>query len=200
MTAIEACDVSFRRCGRTLVQRVSLSADRGELLALCGPTHAGTATVLSLLAGELTPDAGRVLVDGITCRDDGFEYRRPDPRLFAHGPEAAWDVLARPALRPILLLDEPIAGLPSDEASALLGECRRRARQGACVVLTTASPDLAAGCADTVALFVAGRLLSWGEPAVALVPALRLLSAGARARGERDFSRPGLRLLPDARR
>ena len=62
--ALEAQDVSMRRCGRSLVQRVSLTADRGELLALCGPEGSGTRTLLHLLSGHLLADAGRVLVDG----------------------------------------------------------------------------------------------------------------------------------------
>ena len=34
--ALEARDVSVRRCGRSLVQRVSLTAERGELLDRSG--------------------------------------------------------------------------------------------------------------------------------------------------------------------
>ena len=56
MVAIEACDVTYRRCGLTLIQRVSLCADRGEVLALLGPPGSGVNTLLLLLAGVL-PDA-----------------------------------------------------------------------------------------------------------------------------------------------
>jgi hypothetical protein len=46
------------------------------------------------------------------------------------------------------------------------------------VVVTADAPERVAAHATTVALFVAGRLLSWGAPPVALVPALHIMSAG----------------------
>ena len=45
-------------------------------------------------------------------------------------------------------------------------------------MLTVDEPDTVAAHATTLALFVAGRLLSWGAPPVALVPALHILRAG----------------------
>jgi ABC-type Fe3+/spermidine/putrescine transport system ATPase subunit len=43
---------------------VTLSLTRGEMLALLGPSGSGKTTVLRLLAGFETPDAGRILVEG----------------------------------------------------------------------------------------------------------------------------------------
>ena len=62
--ALEARDVSVRRCGRSLVQRASVTVGAGEFLVLLGAPGSGTDTLLALLAGDLAPDAGRVLVDG----------------------------------------------------------------------------------------------------------------------------------------
>ena len=45
------------------------------------------------------------------------------------------------------------------------------------MVLAVDAPDPVTAYATTVALFVAGRLLSWGAPTVALVPAVHILSA-----------------------
>jgi ABC-type Fe3+/spermidine/putrescine transport system ATPase subunit len=54
-----------KRFGELAVTRqVSLSAARGEIVALLGPSGSGKTTVLRLTAGFETPDAGRVLVDG----------------------------------------------------------------------------------------------------------------------------------------
>src|SRR5207248_1705182 len=42
------------------LRRVSLSAGRGELMAIIGPNGAGKTTLLSILAGVQKPDAGTV--------------------------------------------------------------------------------------------------------------------------------------------
>ena len=162
MPALEASDVSMRRCGRSLVQRVSLTAERGELLALCGPEGSGTRTLLHLLSGHLLPDVGRVRVDG---RERGPRRcpASPDPRALASGPAESTALLAAPGAASILLLERPTAGSSEAEAHALLAAARRRADAGAAVVLAVDAPEPVAAYATTVALFVAGRLLSWGS-------------------------------------
>src|SRR5436305_14852066 len=46
------------------VDDVSLSVAGGELFALLGPSGCGKTTLLRMLAGFETPDAGRILLDG----------------------------------------------------------------------------------------------------------------------------------------
>jgi ABC-type hemin transport system ATPase subunit len=176
--ALEARDVSVRRCGRSLVQRVSLTAERGELLVLLGGVGSGTSTLLELLAGRIELDAGRILVDGRAPLDlaDG------SPRVaYAHGAHACSALLDRTsgtdtAVRGVIaLLDASTVGLDEARARQLLARCRTAADDGHSIVVTLDSAGLAAAYATTVALFVAGRLLSWGPPAVALVPAVQLL-------------------------
>lgn len=175
--ALEAQDVSMRRCGRSLVQRVSLTAERGELLALCGPEGSGTRTLLHVLSGHLLADAGRVLVDGRE-RSPRRRSIQPDPRRLAHGPDESAALLADPGRATVLLLERPTAGLDDVDAQLLLTNARHRADGGVAVVVTADGHEPVAAYATTLALFVAGRLLSWGAPKVALVPALHILGAG----------------------
>src|ERR671936_1830620 len=56
--------VSKRFGGATAVEQVSLDIFPGEFFAMLGPSGCGKTTLLRLLAGFETPDAGRILLDG----------------------------------------------------------------------------------------------------------------------------------------
>ncbi|HEY1435152.1 MAG TPA: ABC transporter ATP-binding protein [Thermoanaerobaculia bacterium] len=67
-----------KRFGTTTVTRdVSLSAARGEIVALLGPSGSGKTTVLRLVAGFETPDAGRIVVE-----DEDVTALAPERRRF----------------------------------------------------------------------------------------------------------------------
>ena len=69
--------VSFSVEGKTLLREVSLEVRAGEVVALVGPNGAGKSTALGLLAGDLTPDSGRVLIAGDElARWNGVELAR----------------------------------------------------------------------------------------------------------------------------
>lgn len=61
---LNVADVSRRRAGRLAVANVSFSLNRGEVLGLLGVNGAGKSTTLSMLAGALRPDSGRIELDG----------------------------------------------------------------------------------------------------------------------------------------
>ena len=50
--------------GVAAVDGVSMDVQRGEVHAVIGPNGAGKTTLISLLAGELRPDRGRILLGG----------------------------------------------------------------------------------------------------------------------------------------
>ena len=51
--------------GNTVVSDVSFDVAAGEVLALIGPNGAGKSTCFNMLSGQLRPDAGEILMDGI---------------------------------------------------------------------------------------------------------------------------------------
>ena len=55
--------------GRPLVSGVSLELHPGEVVGLLGPNGAGKTTTFSLVTGLLQPDAGDVLLDGVSVAD-----------------------------------------------------------------------------------------------------------------------------------
>lgn len=65
---LEASRVSFHVGSRGLLHDVSFSASAGESIALIGPNGAGKSTLLRLLAGELAPSKGDVILRGRSPR------------------------------------------------------------------------------------------------------------------------------------
>jgi putrescine transport system ATP-binding protein len=63
------------------VDDVSLSVASGEFFALLGPSGCGKTTLLRLLAGFETPDAGRILIDGVDMTGVP-PYARPVNMMF----------------------------------------------------------------------------------------------------------------------
>jgi ABC-type Fe3+/spermidine/putrescine transport system ATPase subunit len=101
--------------GTTAVDHLSLSIERGEMLALLGPSGGGKTTTLRLLAGFEVPDAGRVWVEG-----EEVTHIEPVARRFGM-------VFQHYALFPHLDVGENVAfgleslGVRSKELSARVG-------------------------------------------------------------------------------
>lgn len=60
----------------TAVDAVDLIVHAGEVVGLLGPNGAGKTTILRMIAGILTPDSGRVEVDGIDVTQHPLEAKR----------------------------------------------------------------------------------------------------------------------------
>jgi spermidine/putrescine transport system ATP-binding protein len=57
-------DVTKQFTGASALDRVSIEVGHGEFIALLGPSGCGKTTLLRCIAGFVTPDAGRIEIDG----------------------------------------------------------------------------------------------------------------------------------------
>ena len=97
-----------------VTRRVTIGAAKGEIVALLGPSGSGKTTVLRLVAGFETPDAGRILVGG-----EDVTALPPERRRFGM-------VFQHYALFPHMTVGENVAfGLAAGGAAAA-GDARGR--------------------------------------------------------------------------
>jgi lipopolysaccharide export system ATP-binding protein len=76
--------------GRTVVRGVSLDIASGEVVGLLGPNGAGKTTTFSMVVGLVSPDSGRVLLEGADVTEDpmyvrarrGIGYLPQEPSIF----------------------------------------------------------------------------------------------------------------------
>jgi len=64
MALLDVYDVTHRFGGNVVLDRVSISAEHGVITGMIGPNGAGKSTLFAVVAGVLTPSAGRVVFAG----------------------------------------------------------------------------------------------------------------------------------------
>jgi len=84
VSVVDLTEVSVALAGQRILDGVSLSVDRGRLVGLVGPNGAGKTSLLRVLKGTLSPDEGRVAVDG---RSLSTLSARERARLVASTPQ-----------------------------------------------------------------------------------------------------------------
>ncbi len=79
MTIVQVDHVSFGYGADVLFEDVSFSLEAGERLAIVAPNGQGKSSLLRILAGELQPDEGRVLMPKATRVGYLHQSHEPDP-------------------------------------------------------------------------------------------------------------------------
>src|SRR3984885_8736267 len=64
MNTLETVEIAKSYRGRRVVNDVSLTVKRGEIVGLLGPNGAGKTTSFYMVVGLISPDSGKVLLDG----------------------------------------------------------------------------------------------------------------------------------------
>ncbi|HEX7013743.1 MAG TPA: ATP-binding cassette domain-containing protein [Steroidobacteraceae bacterium] len=88
-TIIEVRDLHYSVNGRVIFSGLNLQIPRGRITAVMGPSGTGKTTLLRLITGQLRPDSGTVLFDGIDVSSlktrELYALRRRMGMLFQNG-------------------------------------------------------------------------------------------------------------------
>ena len=90
---LEASNLDCRRGRRTLFRDLSFSLRRGELLRIAGANGSGKTSLLKILCGLLTPDAGEVRWRGEPIRQLREDFSR-NLAYLGHAPAVKDDLTA----------------------------------------------------------------------------------------------------------
>ena len=86
---VEIKDMSFSYGQRTIYENVNLKIPKGKITAFMGPSGTGKTTMLRLIGGQITPDKGSIMFDGIDVhklnRSDLYKLRKRMSMLFQSG-------------------------------------------------------------------------------------------------------------------
>lgn len=86
---VEVRDVHYSIGGRAIFTGLSLQIARGRITAVMGPSGTGKTTLLKLITGQIKPEKGQVLFDGIDVatlsRPELYALRRRMGMLFQNG-------------------------------------------------------------------------------------------------------------------
>ena len=65
LQTLETIEISKSYSGRRVVDDVSVYVSRGEIVGLLGPNGAGKTTSFYMVVGLISPDSGKVVMDGV---------------------------------------------------------------------------------------------------------------------------------------
>jgi ABC-2 type transport system ATP-binding protein len=210
--AIQVNSVSKRYGSVLALDNVDLTIERGEFFGLLGPNGAGKTTLISIIAGLVRANSGRVAIMGHDVVDD-FRAARLSvgvvPQELAFDPfftvretltfqsgyfglqeNGTWidEVLENLGLTakaatntralsggmkrrllvaqalvhkpPVIVLDEPTAGVDVELRQTLWAFIRRLNREGHTIVLTTHYLEEAQALCERIAMLKAGRIVA----------------------------------------
>ena len=73
---LEVSDLTKRYKAAPVVNGVTFSIQRGEIIGYLGPNGSGKSTTVKMLAGLIEPTSGRIFFDGVNIRRDMVSYKR----------------------------------------------------------------------------------------------------------------------------
>lgn len=107
--------------GRAVVDDVSFSVSKGEILGFLGPNGAGKTTTMRILTGYVPPTSGTASVAGFDVQEDPIEVKRRIGYLPEHPP-----LYREMVVRPFLRFVATIRGVPRADVNRRVDRAMER--------------------------------------------------------------------------
>jgi ABC-2 type transport system ATP-binding protein len=192
-TVISIKDFTKNYDGFKAVDNISLKVTRGEIFGLLGPNGAGKTTTLECLEGLRQFDDGQMRIMDVDPQRDPGKLRNligvqlqtsalpanmtveEAMKFFSayHNVPPQYELLSRMSLDdkrklthdpPVLILDEPTAGLDVASRTELHSLMQELKAQGSTLILATHDMAEAEKMTDRVAILLHGKIIATGSP------------------------------------
>jgi len=164
---LEVSDITKVYGIRTVVDRVSFTVPKGEILGFLGPNGAGKTTTMRIITGYVPPTSGTVKVAGFDVQEQPLEVKRRLGYLPEHPP-----LYPEMLVRPYLEFTARIRGVPRRQIKArtdrALERCGLQAVAGRLIGVLSKGYQQRVGLAQ--AILHEPDLLILDEPTVGLDP------------------------------
>jgi ABC-2 type transport system ATP-binding protein len=164
---LEVSDITKVYGTRTVVDRVSFSVPKGEILGFLGPNGAGKTTTMRVITGYVPPSSGSVKVAGFDVQEQPLEVKRRLGYLPEHPP-----LYSEMLVRSYLEFVARIRGVPGRQIRArvdrAIERCGLQAVAGRLIAVLSKGYQQRVGLAQ--AILHEPDLLILDEPTVGLDP------------------------------
>ena len=164
---LEVSDITKRYGSRTVVDRVSFSVPKGEILGFLGLNGAGKTTTMRIITGYVPPSSGTAKVAGFDVQEHPLEVKRRIGYLPEHPP-----LYPEMLVRPYLEFVARIRGVPRRQMKARIDRaierCGLQAVAGRLIAVLSKGYQQRVGLAQ--AILHEPDLLILDEPTVGLDP------------------------------